>query len=47
MKGALATLFEYLSSAGLARSEENVRLYGKMLSLTDGELALALALVTK
>lgn len=43
----LTDLFKYLRDAGLPLTEENVRRHAKMLSFTDGELVLALALVKR
>ena len=37
-------LFAYLKSSSTPRTEENIRRVAKMLSMTEGELALALTM---
>lgn len=41
----LADLALYLKNQGIPRTRENILRYAKMLSMTDGEIALALTLV--
>lgn len=43
----LTDLFKYLRDRKLPLTEANVRQHAKMLSFTDGELVLALALVRR
>lgn len=40
-------LFSYLKSSKTPATEENIRRIGKMLSMTESELALALAMKDK
>ena len=41
----LTDLESFLRSQGIPRTRENILMYAKMLSMTDGEIQLALTLV--